>query len=66
YRTVVVEDACAAIDSILHESALFHLAHQHGRVLKTEEVVRELDEAITRGGEHDKGPFRAQVPSQET
>jgi nicotinamidase-related amidase len=55
YRTVVVEDACAAIDSIIHESSLFHLAHLHGRVLKAEEVVRELDEAITRGGEDNKG-----------
>jgi nicotinamidase-related amidase len=66
YRTVVVEDACAALDSFLHETALFHMGHLHGRVLGTDEVLRELNEAITRASKPGKVALSAQAPSKDT
>lgn len=49
YRTVIVEDACAAIDSVLHESALLNFAHLYGRVVTTAEVVSELEGSFDQG-----------------
>jgi nicotinamidase-related amidase len=43
YRTVLVEDACAAIDPVLHEATLLIFSHLYGRVLTADALLRELE-----------------------
>lgn len=43
YRCVVVEDATASTDPILHESALLNFASLYGKVMASEEVLDLLD-----------------------
>lgn len=55
YHTVIVEDACAAIDPVLHESALLNFAHLYGRVVTVAEVLSELAASV--------GPVSSRIPS---
>lgn len=44
YRTVLVEDACAGIDPLLHDATLLIFSHLYGRVLRAEQLLNELEE----------------------
>jgi nicotinamidase-related amidase len=43
YRTVLIEDACAAIDRLLHDATLLIFSHLYGRVLGADALLRELE-----------------------
>jgi len=43
YRTVLVEDACAAIDILLHDATMLIFSHLYGRVVGAEQLLGELE-----------------------
>lgn len=48
YRTVLVEDGCAAIDPLLHGATMLIFSHLYGRVVSTDQVVAELAADLAR------------------
>lgn len=46
YRGVIVEDCCAATREDLHVASLASFASQLGRVMDTDEVIRELSQGL--------------------
>ena len=46
YKTTIVEDACTTFDEDGHEATLIRFATLFGRVMTTEEVVRDLENDV--------------------
>ncbi len=46
YKIVLIEDACAANKKEYHDAALNAIARSYGRVCTTDEVLKELKEAL--------------------
>jgi len=46
YKTVIIEDACGANKEEYHNNAIITFQRQFGKVLITDEVIRELEENL--------------------
>ena len=48
YKTIIIEDACGANMEEYHNNSIITFQRQYGRICETEEVIKELEDNISR------------------